>query len=439
MTRILLSSVAAAAVLVSAQGALAQTEIQFWHAMGGNLGDTVNALADGFNKSQTEYKVNPVYKGSYTETLTAAIAAFRAKQAPHIVQVFEVGTANMMAAKGAVYPVYQLMADAKEPFDPKAYIGPVYGYYSTPDGKLLSMPFNSSTPVLYWNKELLQKAGLDPNKPPKTWPELGEMAKKAVAAGAKCGFTPQWQTWTMIENYGAWHNLPYATKDNGFGGTDIELKFNDAPRVKFIQMLADWGKDKTFVYGGREGKSTALFTAGDCVFHIASSGSAAGIEKALGGASKFGIGMMPYSPDVAPKPQNSIIGGATLWVLQGRPAAEYKGVAKFMNYLASTPVQAKWHQETGYVPITTAAAEATEKEGFYKKFPGREVAVQELTLNPPTANSKGLRIGNFVQIRDIVDGELENVWSGKKDAKTALDDAVKAGNEQLKRFEAANK
>jgi len=407
--------------------------------MGGNLGDTVNALAEGFNKSQSEYKVNPVYKGSYTETLTAAIAAFRAKQAPHIVQVFEVGTANMMAAKGAVYPVYQLMADAKEPFDPKAYIGPVYGYYSTPDGKLLSMPFNSSTPVLYWNKELMQKAGLDPNKPPKTWPELGEMAKKAVAAGAKCGFTPQWQTWTMIENYGAWHNLPYATKDNGFGGTDIELKFNDPARVKFIQMLADWTKDKTFVYGGREGKSTALFTAGDCVFHIASSGSAAGIDKALGGTSKYGIGMMPYSPDVIAKPQNSIIGGATLWVLQGRPAAEYKGVAKFLTYLASTPVQAKWHQETGYVPITMAASEATEKEGFYKKFPGREVAVQELTLNPPTANSKGLRIGNFVQIRDIVDGELENVWSGKKDAKTALDDAVKAGNEQLKRFEAANK
>ncbi|MCA0305625.1 MAG: sn-glycerol-3-phosphate ABC transporter substrate-binding protein UgpB [Proteobacteria bacterium] len=439
MTRILLSSVAAAAVLASASTAFAQTEIQFWHAMGGNLGDTVNALAEGFNKSQKEYKVNPVYKGSYTETLTAAIAAFRAKQAPHIVQVFEVGTANMMAAKGAVYPVYQLMADAKEPFDPKAYIGPVYGYYSTPDGKLLSMPFNSSTPVLYWNKELMQKAGLDPNTPPKTWPELGEMAKKAVAAGAKCGFTPQWQTWTMIENYGAWHNLPYATKDNGFGGTDIELKFNDPARVKFIQTLADWTKDKTFVYGGREGKSTALFTAGDCVFHIASSGSAAGIDKALGGTSKYGIGMMPYSPDVIAKPQNSIIGGATLWVLQGRPAAEYKGVAKFMSYLSSTPVQAKWHQETGYVPITMAAAEATEKEGFYKKFPGRDMAVKELTLNPPTENSKGLRIGNFVQIRDAVDEELESVWSGKKDAKAALDEAVKRGNELLKKFEAANK
>lgn len=438
MTRILLSSVAAAAVLASTPMAWAQTEIQWWHAMGGNLGETVNEIAAGFNKSQTDYKVTPVYKGSYTETLTAAIAAFRAKQAPHIVQVFEVGTANMMAAKGAVYPVFQLMADAKEPFDPKAYIGPVYGYYSTTDGKLLSMPFNSSTPVLYWNKELLSKAGLDPNKPPTTWPELGEMAKKAVAAGAKCGFTPQWQTWTLIENYGAWHNLPYATKANGFGGTDIELKFNDAPRVKFIQMLADWAKDKTFVYGGREGKSTALFTAGDCVFHIASSASAAGIDKALG-AGKAGIAMMPYSPDVIAKPQNSIIGGATLWVLQGKPAAEYKGVAKFLSYLASTPIQAKWHQETGYVPVTLAAAEVTEKDGFYKKFPGRDIAVKELTLNPPTENSKGLRIGNFVQIRDVVDEELESVWSGKKDAKAALDEAVKRGNEQLKRFEAANK
>jgi len=439
MTRILLSSVAtAAAVLTSAAGASAQTEIQWWHAMGGNLGETVNALAEGFNKSQTDYKVMPVYKGSYTEALTAAIAAFRAKQAPHIVQVFEVGTANMMAAKGAIYPVYQLMADAKEPFDPKVFIAPVYGYYSTTDGKLLSMPFNSSTPVLYWNKELLAKAGYDPNKPPATWPELGEMAKKAVAAGAKCGFTPQWQTWTLIENYGAWHDLPYATKANGFGGTDIELKFNDAPRVKLIQMLADWGKDKTFVYGGREGKSTALFTAGDCVFHIASSATASAIDKALG-TDKFGIAMMPYSPDVRPKPQNSIIGGATLWVLQGRPKEEYKGVAKFLTYLSSAPVQAKWHQETGYVPITLKEADTTEKAGFYKKFPGRDVAVEELTLNPPTENSKGLRIGNFVQIRDVVDEELEAVWSGKKAAKAALDEAVKRGNELLRKFETANR
>ncbi len=436
--RFLLSSVAGAAAVLAAGTASAQTEIQWWHAMGGNLGEVVNALADGFNKSQTAYKVTPVFKGSYTETLTAAVAAFRAKQGPHIVQVFEVGTANMMAAKGAVYPVFQLMADTKEAFDPKAYIGPVYGYYSTTDGKLLSMPFNSSTPVFYWNKEMFTKAGLDPNTPPKTWAEVGEMGKKLIASGAKCGFTPQWQTWTMIENYGAYHDLPFATKANGFDGIDIELKFNDAARVKHIQRLADWSKDKVFVYGGREGKSTALFTAGECGMHIASSATASAIDKALG-SDKFGISMMPYDPDVKAKPQNSIIGGATLWVLTGKPKEDYVGVAKFLTYLASAPVQAKWHQETGYVPVTLGAAKLTEDAGFYKKNAGRDIAVQQLTLNPATANSKGLRIGNFVQIRDVVDEELENVWSGKKDAKTALDEAVKRGNELLRKFEAANK
>ncbi|QQS11473.1 MAG: sn-glycerol-3-phosphate ABC transporter substrate-binding protein UgpB [Rhodospirillales bacterium] len=436
-TRILAT---AAGMLLAAAPASAQKEIQWWHAMGGNLGETVNQLADAFNKSQTEYKVVPVFKGSYTETLTAAIAAFRARQNahPHIVQVFEVGTATMMSAKGAIYPVHQLMADAKEPFDPKTYIGPVYGYYSTTDGKLLSMPFNSSTPVLYWNKELFKKAGLDPNVPPKTWPELGEMGKKLVASGAKCGFTPQWQTWTMIENFGAWHNLPFATKANGFGGLDIELKFNSPAHVKHIQTLADWGKDKVFVYGGREGKSTAIFNAGECAMHIGSSASASAITKALG-ADKIGIAMMPYWPDVAAKPQNSIIGGATLWTLTGKPKEEYAGVAKFFTFLSRGDVQAKWHQETGYVPISVSAAEITEKAGFYKTNPGRDIAVKQLELNPATENSKGLRIGSFVQIRDVMDEELESVWAGKKTAKQALDDAVARGNKLLKDFEAANK
>jgi sn-glycerol 3-phosphate transport system substrate-binding protein len=437
MSRILLSSVAAIAVLASAQSAAAQTEIQWWHAMGGKLGEAVNAMTDEFNKSQKDYKVVPVYKGSYSDTLTAAIAAFRAKQGPDIVQVFEVGTATMMAAKGAVYPVYQLMADENEPFDPNAFIGPVYGYYSTTDGKLLSMPFNSSTPVFYWNKELFKKAGLDPEKPPKTWEDVGTYAKKLVDSGAKCGLTAEWQTWILLENYGAWHNLPFATKQNGFGGLDTQLVFNDQPRVKLINMLADWTKDKRFVYGGREGKPTALMTSGDCGMELASSGTASTLFAALK-AENVGIAMMPYSPEVKAQPQNSIIGGATLWTLRGRPKAEYKGVAKFLSFVSSPAVAAKWHQDTGYVPITLAAAKLTEESGFYKTHPGRDIAVKELTLNPPTENSKGLRLGNFVQIRDVEDQELEAVWAGKKDAKSALDEAVKRGNELLRKFESAN-
>lgn len=425
--------------LAMGPAALAQTEIQLWHAMGGELGEKTQAVADGFNKSQSEFKIVPVYKGTYTETLTGAIAAFRAKQAPHIVQVFEVGTASMMAAKGAVYPVYKLMADAKETFDPKAYLPAVVGYYTDTDGNMLSMPFNSSTPILYYNKDAFQKAGLDPEKAPKTWEEVEAFSKKIIASGAaKCGFTTGWQSWVQLENFSALHNVPFTTKANGFAGTDIELKINSDLHVRHIGNMANWAKDGVFKYGGRQSNSAPLFYSGECAIYMNSSAARAGVD-ANAKTFKVGVGMLPVYGDVKGAPQNSIIGGATLWVLQGRPAAEYKGAAKFFTYLSLPDVQAKWHQDTGYLPITLAAAELTQKQGFYAKTPGTDLPGKQMTLNPPTENSKGLRIGNFVQIRDVINGELENVWSGKKSAKEALDEAVKRGNELIKQFEAANK
>ncbi len=429
------TAVAAALFTVPVSAFADPIEIQWWHAMGGQLGDKVNEITAKFNAAQTEYKVVPVFKGTYTETMTGSIAAFRAGQQPDIVQVFEVGTATMMAAKGAVYPVWKLMADTGEKFEPKAFLGPVYGYYSTTDGKLLSMPFNSSTPVFYWNKDLFKKAGLDPETPPKTWPEVGEFAKKLVDSGFSCGFTVQWQTWINLENFSAWHNLPIATEENGFGGLGTKLVLNGPVQEKHIQQIAEWGKDKRFVYGGREGKPDPKFASGECPMYLASSGSAGGFAKAN---INFGIGELPYWPDVQGAPQNSIIGGATLWVLQGKPKEHYKGVAKFFTFLSSPEIQADWHQSTGYVPITTAAYELTKEQGFYKKNPGRDVAVLQLTNKPPTQNSKGLRLGNYVQIRDVEDEELENVWGGKKTPKQALDDIVSRGNALLRQFQSAN-
>jgi sn-glycerol 3-phosphate transport system substrate-binding protein len=352
--------------------------------------------------------------------------------------VFEVGTATMMAAKGAVYPVYQLMADAGEPFDPNAYLPAVYGYYSTTDGRLLSMPFNSSTPVLYYNKDAFKKAGLASDKPPKTWDEVEQYSKKLLASGYQCGFTSQWQTWVQIENFGAWHNVPFATGANGFSGTDIKLTINDPLRLRHVENLAKWQKEKVFVYAGREGKPNPKFTTGECPMIMASAGSAGGFAQAMKEVP-FGIAMLPYYADVAGAPQNSIIGGATLWVLSGKPKPEYKGVARFFAYLSSPEVQSKWHMETGYVPITKEAYARTRAQGFYDKFPGRDVAVEQLNFKPPTDNSKGLRIGNFVQIRDVMDEELEAVWAGQKTAKQGLDTAVERGNRLLADFARANK
>jgi sn-glycerol 3-phosphate transport system substrate-binding protein len=408
-------------------------ELQWWHAMTAINLERVNKLAADFNALQTDYKVTPVYKGSYPETMTAAVAAFRAGSSPHIVQVFEVGTATMMAAKGAVKPVYRLMADAGEPFDPQNYLPTVTGYYSTADGKMLSMPFNSSTAIVYWNKDAFQKAGLDPEKPPKTWPETFAIAKKLKAGGANCAVVPAWITWTQIEQFDAWHNLPLATKANGLDGADAELVFNTPVMAKHITTLAEAIKDKSFDYGGRTNEAEGRFISGDCAMIQTSSGFYGNVKT----NAKFAFGMteLPYYPDIKGAPQNSIIGGASLWVMGGKKPEEYKGIAKFFSYLSRTDVQREMHEVTGYLPITKAAYEATKASGFYEKNPGREIPILQLAGKSPTENSRGLRLGNLVQIRDIIAEDLEGVFAGKSEPKAALDDAVARGNAILRQFQ----
>jgi len=433
--QIVTGAVAATALSGLALGAQAATEIQWWHAMGGANGERVNKIAADFNKTQSEYKVVPTNKGNYTETMTAAVAAFRAHKQPDLVQVFEVGTATMMAAKGAVYPVYQLMKDAGESFDINAYLPAVVSYYETTDGQLLSMPFNSSTPVLWYNKDAFKKAGI--TSVPTTWDEMKTASEKLVASGTKCGFTFGWQSWVMVENYDAWHNLPTGTEQNGFAGLNTKFTFNNDAVKNRLQKIYDWSKKGLFKYGGRRGDSLSMFTNGECGMWLNSSAYYGSIKAQAKFA--FGQSMLPLDTAVAKKPQNSIIGGATLWVLKGKPKDHYKGVALFLKYLSSPKVQAWWHQETGYVPITTAAYELSKKQGFYDKNPGTDTAIKELSLNQPTANSRGLRFGNFVQIRDIINEEMENIWAGKKTASQAMDDAAARGDKLLRKFEKANK
>jgi sn-glycerol 3-phosphate transport system substrate-binding protein len=410
--------------------AAAQTEVQWWHAMGGALGEKVNRIAEDFNASQSDYKVMPVYKGNYTETMTAAIAAFRAKEHPQIVQVFEVGTATMMAAKGAIYPIEQLMKDAGEPFDKSDYLPAVISYYQTPEGELLSMPFNSSTPVLWYNQDAFEAAGAEV---PVTWDGVKTAAQKLVDNGMKCGLSFGWQSWVMLENFSAWHDIEVGTKENGFAGFDAEFTFNNASVVARLDDIAAMSEGGLFVYGGRRGDSLPLFINQECGMWINSSAYYGSITKQAEFA--FAQTMLPLDTAVASAPQNSIIGGATLWALAGHSDEEYKGVAKFMTYLSSAEVQAWWHQETGYVPITLAAYEMSKAQGFFDKNPGTDTAIKQLTLNTPTPNSRGVRFGNFVQIRDVINEEMEALWAGDKTAQQALDKAVERGNALLRKFE----
>lgn len=428
-----LTALAAIGLVSPAQAA---TEIAWWHAMSGELGKQLEKLAADFNASQSEYRIVPSYKGNYTETVTASIFAFRSRSQPAIVQVNEIATATMMAAKGAIYPVFELMRDQSEPFAPGAYLPAVTSYYSDVAGNMLSFPFNASTPILYYNKDMFRAAGLDPEVAPKTWPEVGTAAKRLRAAGAVCGLTTSWPSWINVENFSAFHNLPLATRANGFGGLDAELTFNNPLVVRHIAQLAEWQTTKVFDYGGRGQSAEPRFQKGACGIFIGSSATRADIKA----NSKFevGYGMMPYWPDVQGAPQNTIIGGATLWVLRDRPRAEYAGVAKFFAYLSKPEVQAAWHQNTGYLPITRAAFDLTRAQGFYDRDPGAAISIEQMTLKPPTDNSKGIRLGSFVLIRDVIDEELEQAFSGKRSAQAALDFAVERGNRMLRQFERAN-
>jgi sn-glycerol 3-phosphate transport system substrate-binding protein len=427
-------ALAAVALAVSPSAALAKTDIHWWHAMQGVLGERVNEIAAKFNASQSEYDVKPVLKGSYPETLNAAIAAYRAKQPPHVVQVFEVGTQTMLSS-GAVYPVHQLLKDHGVTMDWNDLIGPVKSYYST-GGNLASMAFNSSTPILYYNKDLFKKAGL-PDKAPATWDEVESMAKKLVASGAKCGYSSAWPSWVLMENMHALHDQPFADHANGFDGLATTLRINGAFGVKMMETLARGAKEGWFTYNGRLSKAEANMGGGECGLFTSSSAYIAGLTRASEGKFTWGTGPLPKMTGY---PQgNSIIGGATLWVLKGAKPEEYKGVAQFFKYLASTENQAWWAGVTGYLPLTNAAVKAMEASGHFTKNPHQRTAVNQVNAGKTTPNSQGIRLGNFVSIRDAIEEQMENIFGGKKTAKQGLDDAVAKSNDILKEFAALYK
>ncbi|MFY0663887.1 MAG: sn-glycerol-3-phosphate ABC transporter substrate-binding protein UgpB [Natronospirillum sp.] len=428
--------IAAVVASLSAAPAMATTEIQFWHAMGGALGEKVEDVVAGFNASQSEYQVTASYRGNYNDTMTGAIAAFRSGQQPAIVQVYEVGTATMMAAEGAVYPAYQLMEQHGRNFEPDNYLSSVTGYYADEDGNMLSMPFNSSTPVLYYNKEAFQKAGL-PDRGPRTWDEMEEFGEALLGAGYACGFTTAWQSWIHLENLSARHDVPFATQMNGFGGLDTELVFNGPVQVAHVERMGQWQRDGIFSYSGRTNEGSAKFYGQECGMYTESSAGYAGIN--ANAQFEFGVSSLPYWDNVIETPQNTIIGGATLWTLRGHDEDAYRAVAAFYDYLAVPEVQADWHQFTGYLPITYSAIELSERQNFYTQNPGTDTSIKQMTSVEPTDNSMGVRLGNFPQIRSIIDESLESVWNGSATAQQALDRAVQRGNEQLRRFERANR
>lgn len=410
--------------------ALAESEIRLWHAMGGAQGAEFEKVAARFNASQAAYRVTPEFKGNDGETLAASLAERRAQAAPHLVQVDEAGAADLLALKGAVRPVWQVMAEARQRIETK-YLPAIAASFSDSKGRLLALPLNAATPVLYYNRDAFRRAKLDPANALKYWWGMADTLGALIDSGQACALTTSSPSWILLENMSAWHNQPFATMQNGMAGKNPRLAFNSHLMVRWVSQLSSWQKAGYFTYAGRENEAEARFSAGECAMLTASSSR----REALARRSAFDVAVapLPYYEDIAGAPQNTLVGGAGLWILAGRPKADYAGVARFLAYLSKADVQADWHQRTGYVALTQAAYELTRAKGYYATHPGQEVAMRQLLRKVPTKDSRAIRIGGLARIRVIINEELESVWSERKTPMDALNSAVARGNEFLSR------
>jgi sn-glycerol 3-phosphate transport system substrate-binding protein len=315
-------------------------------------------------------------------------------------------------------------------FDKSQYLPGIVAYYSRPDGTMLSFPFNSSSPILFYNKDIYRRAGLDVDRPPQTWPDVWRAARRIVGTrAASCGYTSAWLTWIHLENFAAWNNLPYATNENGLAGSDIKLLINAPIYVKHFEQLAALAADNVFRYAGRTSEAKQLFLSGECGMLTDSS---AGLGDIVASHLDFGTGPLPYDPSAPGAPQNTIPGGASLWVFAGHPESDYVGVAAFFNFLSRTDIQSRLHQSSGYLPVTMAAYDATKQSGFYEKNPGREQPILQMIGKPTTENSRGVRAIDLPELRDIQNEEFEAMLAGQESARQALDNAVRRGDAAIK-------
>ena len=424
------AGLAAGLSLLSASSAFAVTEISWWHAMGGALGETVNEIATNFNASQDEIVLTPVFKGTYEEALTAGIAAFRAGEQPNILQVFDAGAATVIGAKGAVKPVQDLLEDAGASFDIEDYISGVRYFYADSHGKMIGMPFNSSAPIMYYNEEALEKAGVEA---PKTWEEFEQIAPKLKQAG----YIPLVQshlTWEFTENFFSRHNLPFATNNNGYDGAEgTKMLVNTDGLKMMFAKLAAWKQDGHFEwYGTGWSDNQTPFEQGKVALWVGSSGSFGGLTKSA--TMPFGAVPLPYWEAIAGEDgYQSFIGGAALFAMAGKSEEENKATAKFFEYLTSPEVQLMWHKSTGYVPVTNAAYELAKQQGYYEETPQAEIGIQQLNMKAGEW-TRGYRMGFYVQIRDVMNREYGKLFTGE----TTVDEAFKAieaeGNQLLERF-----
>ncbi len=433
-----LSMALVAATLASAPlsaSAAERVKFDFWYGLTGALGEVIANQCKLFNESQDRYEAVCTGQGGYDKAEQNTIAAYRAKQQPALVQLYDAGTVNFMLS-GAVYPANKFAKDFNISIDWSDYIPAISNFFGTSKGELWSLPYNNSTALMYYNKDALAKIGK--SEPPATLEELTDDLKAMKAAGYDCGFGINFDPWVSLEQFSYIHGVPLATKNNGYDGLDAELVYNKTKLVDFIKLERSWvDNGYAKIMTQQTGKSIVeSFADGTCQFIYTSVGDHSTITQTHKDSVHWGDAFLPVFAGT--KRLNSAIGGASVWIMAGKSHETYEAVAAFVKYITDSETGVNYiAHNTGYIPVTKSAFKILSDQGFYKdpKYAGREVAFASLTASEVTPLSRGVRLGNYTAIRSAFQSEFQSILNGQKDVQAGLDDAVKAGNEILRRYE----
>ncbi|MBM7565191.1 ABC transporter substrate-binding protein [Paenibacillus sacheonensis] len=402
-------------------------KVVWWHSMSGELGKAVTELVADFNASHPDIQVEEAYQGTYDDSLNKMKASLDSKSGPSLIQVYEIGSKFMVDSK-AITPVQDFI-DA-ESYDVSNLEPNILGYY-TFNNKLYSMPFNTSNPILYYNKDMFKAAGLDPEKPPVTYEDVKKDAQ-ALTKDGKTGASFAIYGWFM-EQFFANQGAEYLDNGNGRTGMATKSLLDSEAGLKTMDWLKDLIDSKDALNLGRKTDDTKkAFLAGQIGMTLDSTASLRGIVD--GAKDKFEVGTA-----FLPKPEGAsgggvVVGGASLWIMNNKPAEEQKAAWEFIKYLAQPDTQAKWHINTGYFPITKKAYDEQSVKDNMAAYPQFKTAVDQLHATTLTPATQGAVMGVFPEARQIVEGAIEETIGGQKDSKKALDDAAKAITEKIETY-----
>lgn len=387
-------------------------EIVLRHALTGAPLDTLATLVLRFNDEEAKLK-----KESGRILLEDAQGVADKARLPHLALFDQDDAMATFDTRPRFRPLHQVMEAGKQRFDAKFFYPQMVDAVDDLTGRMQALPLAMSLPALFYNKAALAKAGLNSEVPPKTWWETQEYAGKLRDAGSKCPLTSSRFAWVHVENVAAQHGEPLVVKN----GKQDQLALNNLVNVKHMALLTSWQKSFYFIYSGPGREGDERFAKGECAMLTGESALYARLMKQKPDFP-FGVAVLPHYDDVyGARPVQVLPEGAALWVMAADKKPEQQVIARFIAFLLKPEVQREWVRATGFLPMTAEAVQALREAGGDPAL----LAQAEQRLSMPKRDAARTKSGyGRSRIRNILNEEIEFVWSNQKPPKLALDTAV---------------